>query len=64
MSGVSEMEIERIKGAFEFVEVVEWPKTGDGMPKNRDEMLPIMRFLARRLRSVKGVPKGSIEIIT
>jgi len=62
LTGVNDDEIERIKGAFEFVEVVEWRKTGDGMPTNREEMLPIMRFFARRLRSMKGIPRGSVEI--
>jgi predicted esterase len=62
LSGVSDNEIKRIKDAFEFVEVVEWHKTADGMPTNREEMLPIMKFFARRLRSMKGVPKGSIGI--
>jgi len=52
----------KIKDTFEFVEIKEWSKTGDGMPSNRDEMLPIMQFFARRLRSVRGVPKGSVEL--
>jgi hypothetical protein len=32
------------------------------MPSNRDEMMPIMQFLARRLRSRKGVVEGAVEI--
>ena len=44
------------------VEYHKWDRAGDGMPRNRDEMLPIMRFFARRLRSRKGVPEGSIEV--
>ncbi|TRX95453.1 hypothetical protein FHL15_003784 [Xylaria flabelliformis] len=37
----------------EFVDVreVKWRKEDDGMPKNREEMLPIMQFLAERLRA-------------
>lgn len=52
----------RIKDTFTFAEIKEWSKTGDGMPSNRDEMLPIMQFFARRLRSTHGVPKGSVEL--
>ncbi|KAI1124514.1 alpha/beta-hydrolase [Nemania abortiva] len=37
----------------EFVDVreVKWRKPDDGMPKNREEMLPIMQFFAERLRA-------------
>jgi predicted esterase len=61
-SVVKENNIRRLKDTFEFLEVKEWKKIGDGMPNSRDEMLPIMQFFARRLRSLKGVPKGSVEI--
>lgn len=52
----------RIKNTFEFVETVSWERKGDSMPRNREELLPIMRFLAGRLRSRRGVLKGSVEI--
>jgi len=61
-SAVKASHAQRLKDTFEFVEIKEWKKTGDGMPSNRDEMMPIMQFFARRLRSTKGVPKGSVEI--
>jgi predicted esterase len=61
-SAVDEDAVERLRETFAFVEVVEWQKEGDGMPANREEMLPIMRFFARRLQSRKGVPEGSVEI--
>jgi predicted esterase len=61
-SGVSDEDVDRVKEVFEFVEVKEWAKTGDGMPSSREEMLPIMQFFARRMRSMRGVPKGSVEI--
>jgi predicted esterase len=61
-SGVSDEDVDRVKEVFEFVEVKEWAKTGDGMPSSREEMLPIMQFFARRMRSLRGVPKGSLEI--
>jgi hypothetical protein len=54
--------LERIKDVFQFVEYVQWKRPGDGMPSNREEMLPIMQFFARRLRSRAGVPEGSVEI--
>jgi len=54
--------VEKIKGTFKHVEYHKWDRAGDGMPRNHDEMLPIMRFFARRLRSRKGVPEGSIEV--
>ena len=54
--------VEKLKAAFTDVEYHKWSKIGDGMPSNREEMLPIMRFLAGRLRSRKGVPEGSLEI--
>ncbi len=34
----------------------------DSMPRSREEMLPIMRFFARRLRSRGGVPEGAVEV--
>ncbi|KAI9803901.1 MAG: hypothetical protein M1825_001781 [Sarcosagium campestre] len=51
-----------LKDTFRDVEVVKWAKSGDTMPKNREEMLPIMRFLARRLRSTAGVPANAVEL--
>ncbi|KAI9740481.1 MAG: hypothetical protein M1834_005061 [Cirrosporium novae-zelandiae] len=54
--------VEKLKAFFEDVHHHQWKKTGDSMPKNRQEMLPIMQFFARRLRSLKGVPQGSVEL--
>lgn len=54
--------VRRTKEVFEFVEVSRYARKGDGMPSNREEMLPVMQFFARRLRSRQGVPEGSIEI--
>ena len=51
-----------LKDSFQNVEYHKWSKGGDSMPQNREEMLPIMRFFARRLKSRKGVPEGSVEI--
>ena len=62
-SAVKDAGVRRTKEEFQYVEVVRWAgKRGDGMPQNRDEMLPIMQFFARRLRSRSGVPEGSVEI--
>lgn len=54
--------LENLRAAFHNVEYQKWSRAGDGMPRNRDEMLPIMRFFARRLRSRAGVPEGSVEV--
>ena len=55
--------IDALKAKFADAEYVKWAKAEDSMPKNREEMLPIMRFFARRLRSRAGVPKGAMEIV-
>ena len=54
--------LDNVKKAFDYVEYHKWDRSSDAMPRNRDEMLPIMRFFARRLRSRKGVREGSVEI--
>ncbi|CAP96573.1 putative hydrolase [Penicillium chrysogenum] len=59
---VSDEAVRRTKQVFEFVEVSRYARKGDGMPSSREEMLPVMQFFARRLRSRQGVPEGSIEI--
>lgn len=42
--------MDSIKKEFVDVREVKWKKSDDSMPKNRDEMLPIMQFFAERLR--------------
>lgn len=54
--------IQSLRASFKIVEYNKWDRPGDGMPRSREEMLPIMRFFARRLRSQQGVPEGSVEI--
>ncbi|KAI4678428.1 uncharacterized protein J4E84_008683 [Alternaria hordeiaustralica] len=61
-SAVTDSATMKLKDAFQYIEFKEWKKNGDGMPSSRDEMLPIMQFFARRLRSTRGVPAGSVEI--
>jgi predicted esterase len=53
---------ERTKDAFEVVEMHQWKKGDDSMPKNREEAMPMMGFFARRLRSRQGVVEGAVEI--
>ncbi|KAK0291843.1 hypothetical protein LTR35_001271 [Friedmanniomyces endolithicus] len=53
---------EKLKHVFETVETKRYRRPGDTMPRDRDEMLPVMQFFSRRLRSMKGVPAGSVEI--
>ncbi|KPI35719.1 putative hydrolase [Cyphellophora attinorum] len=54
--------VKRIKAAFEFVESHQWKRADDGLPRNREEALPMMQFLARRLKSRRGVPEEAVEI--
>lgn len=61
-AAVSDEAVRRTKQVFKFVEVSRYTRKGDGMPSNYEEMLPVMQFFARRLRSKQGVPEGSIEI--
>ncbi|KAI0119144.1 alpha/beta-hydrolase [Daldinia grandis] len=42
--------VDLLKREFVDVREVKWKKNDDGMPQNRDEMLPIMQFFAERLR--------------
>jgi predicted esterase len=58
----SEGAVKSTKETFEHVEHHRWKKADDSMPKNREEALPMMHFFARRLRSQKGVPEGSVEL--
>ena len=53
---------EKLKKVFEFVQFNRYRRNGDTMPKDRDEMYPIMQFFARRLKSSAGVPEGSVEL--
>ena len=59
---ITRTNLDNLRAVFQHVEYKKWDKSGDGMPQNRDEMLPIMRFFARRLMSRAGVPEGSIEV--
>ena len=54
--------LERMRKSFKEVDYRKWERAGDGMPRNRDEMMPVMRFFARRLKSQAGVPEGALEI--
>lgn len=59
---VTRSAVDVLKARFGEVEYVKWAKAGDSMPANREEMVPIMRFLARRLKSRAGVPEGAVEL--
>ncbi|KAK5162909.1 uncharacterized protein LTR77_011070 [Saxophila tyrrhenica] len=61
-SAVTATSEDKLKRLFEHVEIKRYRKPGDSMPANRDEMMPIMQFFSRRLRSTKGVPEGSVEV--
>ena len=59
---ITRSNLDKLKAAFQCVEYQKWDRPADNMPRNRIEMLPIMRFFAHRLRSRAGVPEGSIEV--
>lgn len=59
---ITQTPLRRIKDVFADVEYVRWTKVEDAMPETREEMLPIMRFWARRLRSRAGVPEDAVEL--
>lgn len=59
---ITQTPLRRVKDVFANVEYVRWSKSEDSMPASRDEMLPIMRFWGRRLRSRAGVPEGAVEL--
>jgi predicted esterase len=59
---VTKSALETLKNRFVDVQYVKWSKAEDSMPVNREEMLPIMKFLARRLLSRAGVPEGAVEV--
>ncbi|KAH7342338.1 phospholipase/Carboxylesterase superfamily protein [Rhexocercosporidium sp. MPI-PUGE-AT-0058] len=61
-SQVTRSAVDAVKARFTDVEYVKWEKGEDSMPRNREEMLPLMKFLARRLRSRAGVPEGAVEV--
>ena len=61
-TAVTRQRVDDSKAIFKDLEYHKWSKSGDSMPSNRDEMLPIMRFFARRLKSRTGVPEGSLEV--
>lgn len=59
---VTRSAVDVLKARFGEVEYVKWVKAGDSMPANREEMVPIMQFFARRLKSRAGVPEGAVEL--
>ena len=59
---VTRSALDALRRSFVDVEYVKWSKAEDSMPVNREEMLPIMKFLARRLLSRAGFPEGAVEV--
>ncbi|KAK4122310.1 alpha/beta-hydrolase [Parathielavia appendiculata] len=48
---VDEDAVDLLKREFEAVKVVRWKRADDGMPRNREEALPMIQFFAERLRN-------------
>lgn len=62
-SAIDAVAEKKVRGAFEFVQVVKWSgRNGDGMMETREEARPIMEFFGRRLGSRAGVPEGAVEL--
>ncbi|MCJ1464861.1 hypothetical protein MMC07_003476 [Pseudocyphellaria aurata] len=59
---ITRSSVASLQSAFEYTDYQKWNRPGDGMPQSQEEMLPIMRFFARRLKSPAGVPEGSVEL--
>ncbi|KAG9244935.1 Phospholipase/Carboxylesterase-domain-containing protein [Calycina marina] len=59
---VTNSALQSLKQKFKDVEYEGWAKPGDGMPASRGEIIPIFKFLGRRLRSRAGVVEGAVEI--
>jgi predicted esterase len=51
---IDEDAVDSIKKEFTNVKIVQWKRPDDGMPRNREEVLPMMEFFADRLRSIYG----------
>lgn len=62
LASVDSSPLKRVKSAYEFVSYHQWKKSDDSMPKNRDEVLPMMQFWSQRLKSWRGVPDDAVEI--
>ena len=61
-TAVSSSSEEKLQHVFGNVEIRRYRRPGDHMPKDREEMMPVMRFFSRRLLSSKGVPEGAVQI--
>lgn len=59
---ITKSAVAEMKRCFADIQYHKLDRPGDGMPRNREEMYPMMRFLASRMRSRRGVPEGSVEI--
>jgi predicted esterase len=59
---ISVSAVSRIKSVFKSVDYKVWSRAGDDMPRNREEMMPIMQFFGKRLKSRRGIPDGSIDV--
>ncbi|KIV92642.1 hypothetical protein PV10_03915 [Exophiala mesophila] len=62
LSSTGSSPLKRCQDSFQFLEFHSWKKSDDSMPKNRDEVLPMMQFWARRLKSRRGVPDDAVEL--
>ena len=60
-SVVTSSSLKHTRERFQVGEYHQWKgNMGDGMPVDREEMMPLMKVWGRRMRSVGGVPEGSV----
>ena len=59
---VTKTALEKVRQGFGKVEYVRWEREGDAMPRNREEMTLVMRFLAGNLRGRMRAPEGWTEV--
>ena len=59
---VTRYAVANIKRCFTDIVYQKFERAGDDMPRTREEMYPIMRFLAWRMQSRRGVPEEALEV--
>ncbi|ETI24503.1 hypothetical protein G647_03872 [Cladophialophora carrionii CBS 160.54] len=62
LASVDSSPLKRVNSVYEHVKYHRWKKADDSMPKNREEVLPMMQFWAQTLKSRRGVPDDAVEI--
>ena len=59
---VAKSQVDRIGWCFKEVRYRKWEREGDEMAGCKEEMMPVIRFFARELRSWKKILEGGVEV--